>query len=150
MTNHIRTLSVFLAVVISLQSISCGTLLYPERRGQKAGRLDVGVVILDTIGLFFFLIPGIIAFAVDFSTGAIYLPYSAKGPGEPGGMRVVRFDPKTITPEKLEEIISRETGKEFRMSDNRLQKVELKDSSEVPVYFAQHAGVSTERLTLLK
>lgn len=150
MTFPIRTLSVLLTVIISLQSVSCGTLLYPERRGQKAGRLDVGVVILDTIGLFFFLIPGIIAFAVDFSTGAIYLPYSAKGPGEPDAMRVVRFDPKTITPEKLEEIISRETGKEFRMSDNRLQKVELKDTSEVPVYFAQHAGVSMERLTLLK
>ena len=150
MTFPIRTLSVLLTVIISLQSVSCGTLLYPERRGQKAGRLDVGVVILDTIGLFFFLIPGIIAFAVDFSTGAIYLPYSAKGPGEPDGMRVVRFDPKTITPEKLEEIISREAGKEFHLSDKRLQKVELKDSSEVPVYFAQNKDASVERLTLLK
>ena len=26
---------------------SCGTILYPERRGQPAGRLDIGVVALD-------------------------------------------------------------------------------------------------------
>ncbi|MEQ9314587.1 MAG: hypothetical protein RLN72_01980 [Henriciella sp.] len=53
---------------------ACGTLLYPERRGQKGGRLDTAVVILDGLGLLLFLVPGIIAFAVDFGTGAIYLP----------------------------------------------------------------------------
>src|SRR5689334_12007234 len=53
---------------------SCGTILYPERRGQTAGRLDVGVVALDGIGLLLFLVPGVIAFAVDFATGTIYLP----------------------------------------------------------------------------
>src|SRR5262245_1704793 len=35
---------------------SCGTVLYPERRGQPAGRLDVGVVALDGIGLLLFLV----------------------------------------------------------------------------------------------
>src|SRR5262249_7729458 len=53
---------------------SCGTLLYPERRGQPVGRLDVGVVALDGVGLLLFLVPGVIAFLVDFATGAIYLP----------------------------------------------------------------------------
>lgn len=52
----------------------CGTILYPERRGQTGGRLDTAVVLLDGLGLLLFLVPGIIAFAVDFGTGAIYLP----------------------------------------------------------------------------
>lgn len=55
--------------------IGCGTILHPERRNQPhGGRIDWGVVALDALGLLFFFIPGVIAFAVDFSTGAIYFP----------------------------------------------------------------------------
>ena len=65
--------------VIAAQLVGCGTILYPERRGQSAmEKLDVDIVILDGIGLFFFLVPGVIAFAVDFATGAIYLPRGQK------------------------------------------------------------------------
>ncbi|MCZ6571175.1 MAG: hypothetical protein O7B23_13550 [Deltaproteobacteria bacterium] len=67
------------AAVIAAPLVGCGTILYPERRGQSAmGRLDVDIVILDGLGLFFFLVPGVIAFAVDFATGAIYLPRGHK------------------------------------------------------------------------
>lgn len=53
----------------------CGTLLYPERQGQERGdKLDPTVLILNGIGLFFFVIPGLVSFAVDFNTGALYLP----------------------------------------------------------------------------
>src|SRR5688572_4142682 len=52
----------------------CGTLLHPERRGQPAGALDWKIVALDGLGLLLFFVPGVIAFAVDFATGAIYLP----------------------------------------------------------------------------
>jgi hypothetical protein len=52
---------------------SCGTILYPERRGIRGGELDAAIVILDAVGLLFFVIPGIIAFAVDFDTGCIYI-----------------------------------------------------------------------------
>ena len=58
----------------ALISTGCGTVFHPERRGQCAGRLDWKIVALDALGLVLFLIPGIIAFAVDFHTGAIYLP----------------------------------------------------------------------------
>jgi hypothetical protein len=53
---------------------SCGVLLYPERQGQKQGRIDPLVAVLDGIGLFFFVIPGLVAFAIDFYQGTIYLP----------------------------------------------------------------------------
>src|SRR5690606_1945709 len=59
---------------VAVAQASCGTLLYPERRGQPRGQLDVGVVALDGVGVLLFLVPGVIAFAVDFATGAIYLP----------------------------------------------------------------------------
>ena len=52
----------------------CGTIFFPERRGQPPGPLDWRIVALDALCLVFFFIPGVIAFAVDFSTGAIYLP----------------------------------------------------------------------------
>jgi len=69
-----------LLVAIAFGASGCGTILYPERKGQPAGYLDGGVVLLDAIGLFFFVIPGVIAFAVDFSTGAIYLPSESYQP----------------------------------------------------------------------
>ena len=50
----------------------CGTIFYPERRGNST-HLDPGVAILDGIGLLFFLIPGVVAYAVDFTTGCIYM-----------------------------------------------------------------------------
>ena len=36
--------------------------------------MDWGIFALDAVGLLLFFLPGVIAFAVDFSTGAIYLP----------------------------------------------------------------------------
>ncbi len=74
----IKLLSVLLFTAILFQTVACGTILYPERRGQTAGRIDPTVVILDGIGLLFFLLPGVIAFAVDLVTGAIYLPKGHK------------------------------------------------------------------------
>ena len=67
------TIALLLAsLLISLTG--CGTLLHPERKGQTGGRIDPGIVILDGVGLLFFFIPGVIAFAVDFTYGTIYLP----------------------------------------------------------------------------
>ena len=66
-------LCVFL-LVASLLLQGCGTILHPERRNQPAGQIDAGIAILDALWLFGGILPGVIAFAVDFSTGAIYLP----------------------------------------------------------------------------
>jgi hypothetical protein len=79
-------------------ALGCGTILYPERRGQRAGQIDVGVALLDAVGLLFFFVPGVIAFAVDFSTGAIYLPRGQKsrlintsGPDRSSGLELERI-----------------------------------------------------------
>ncbi len=108
------------------QLAGCGTLMYPERRGQRGGRLDIGVVALDTIGLLFFLIPGIIAFAVDFSEGTIYLP----------GGRVARFDPKHTTVATLEGIIQRETGQSVKLNQKNMEVSRLGSLDDMRNRFA--------------
>ena len=64
--------------VLALQSAACGLLIYPERKGQKSGQIDPGVAILDAAGLIVFLVPGLVAFGVDFVGGCIYLPGGGK------------------------------------------------------------------------
>jgi len=77
----VKTFHVLVCAVLFVQLAGCGTLMYPERRGQRSGGIDVGVAVLDGIGLLFFLIPGIIAYAVDFSNGTIYLPGTSRSSG---------------------------------------------------------------------
>ena len=62
----VNTLRIFICAVLMVQLMGCGTILYPERKGQNSGRIDTGVVLLDGIGLLLFVIPGVIAFAFDF------------------------------------------------------------------------------------
>ncbi|MFT3928887.1 MAG: hypothetical protein QM709_01215 [Spongiibacteraceae bacterium] len=69
-----------LAVIAAmLNTAACGYLIFPERQGIRGDRVDGTVVALDAIGLLFFILPGVIAFAVDFSTGCIYLPQGHDG-----------------------------------------------------------------------
>ncbi len=56
------------------QVSGCGVLLHPERQGQQSGDIDVRVALLDGIGLLFFVVPGLVAFGIDFYQGTIYLP----------------------------------------------------------------------------
>lgn len=69
-----KSLALVLAGVITTQLAACGTVFYPERKGQISGRIDPVVAIANGIGLLFFIVPGVVAFAVDFSNGTIYLP----------------------------------------------------------------------------
>jgi hypothetical protein len=69
MLSHSGLAAAFMAAT------GCGTLMHPERRGQRhSNQIDWKVVALNGLGLILFFIPGVIAFAVDFYTGAIYLP----------------------------------------------------------------------------
>lgn len=72
--SPLKVLTVALVTAGVLNLTACGTLMHPERKGQTGGRVDAGVVALDAVGLLFWFIPGVIAFAVDFSNGTIYLP----------------------------------------------------------------------------
>ena len=59
--------SVLLSLLLLLSSSSCGTLMFHERQGQEHSRtLDPNVLIMDGLGLLLFVIPGLVAFGVDF------------------------------------------------------------------------------------
>ena len=64
-----------LGLLLVLPLSSCATLMFPERQNEEhSDKLDPNMLIFDSIGLLFFILPGVVAFTVDFVTGAIYLP----------------------------------------------------------------------------
>lgn len=67
-------------VVVTLNTAACGYLIYPERQGLRGDHVDGTIVALDAVGLLFFVLPGVVAFAVDFASGCIYLPEGKAGP----------------------------------------------------------------------
>src|SRR5690349_15356530 len=96
------------AAVLSLFA-GCGMIMHPERRNQPSGGgIDWTVFALDTVGLLLFFFPGVIAFAVDFTTGAIYLPApnygDTKQPAKGQQLVEVRVPKEELTPERIEQV----------------------------------------------
>ena len=97
-------LRALLCAVLVLHLAGCGTLLYPERQGRRAGRVDPAIVVLDGVLLFFFIVPGLVAYGIDFYTGAIYLP---------GGGRhalVVPAPGGDLSDDAVRELVAQHTG----------------------------------------
>jgi len=93
---------------------ACGTLLYPERKGQTDGRIDPGVAAMNGVGLLLFVIPGLVAFAVDFHNGTIYLPNSGAVDGEDEGVYALRNE-GPLTYQQAQKMIEQHTGKTIDM-----------------------------------
>ena len=97
----------------------CGMILHPERRNQPpGGGLDWSIVALDGIGLLLFFIPGVIAFAVDFTTGGIYLPPPGYGDAVPPAndeLVEVEVPPNELTPHRVEQVASKHAGRDVRL-----------------------------------
>ena len=96
----------------SVMLASCGTLLYPERQGQSRGNIDPAIAILNGVGLLFFVIPGLVAFGIDFHTGAIYLPNSSANLNE-----------KETNPKTRHENAYRQIGELKQFSKNELEDI---------------------------
>lgn len=111
----------------SLSSSGCGTILYPERRGQPAGPLDWKVVALDAVGLLLFFIPGVIAFAVDFSNGTIYLPSNriSQSVGKRRSLRAVAVSREHLSRERIETVVTAEIGRPIRLTEGMYHTAEL-------------------------
>jgi hypothetical protein len=146
----LNTSHALICVALIFQLVGCGTILYPERRGQRAGHLDVGVVLLDGIGLFFGIIPGVIAYAVDFSNGTIYLPGTSRSSLDLKNIKQVKFDPKDSSMASIESIIKRETGCDINLYRNNLKISKLKSSDDMLAHFAQALPeIQNARIALL-
>jgi len=147
----VNALRLFVCGVFTLQLMGCGTLMYPERRGQRGGHLDVGVTVLDAIGLLFFIIPGVIAFAVDFSNGTIYLPeHRVMTSMNIKDYRQVKFDPKHTSMASLERIIKDQTGCVVKLDQDNIKISKLRSLNDMLVQFAKVLPVTNnDRIALL-
>jgi hypothetical protein len=125
-----------LTVTITGNLVSCGTIMYPERNGQKAGQIDPLVAVLDGVGLLFFLLPGVIAFAVDFNNHSIYLSHahtSSNGPAHTYSR--IRFNGK-LDEAGIEKLVRAETGVTVNLQQANMQVVKLDSTSDLDARFA--------------
>lgn len=125
--------SSILAAVVGAMS-GCGTILYPERRGQSAGKIDWTIVALDGIGMLFFFVPGVVAFAVDFATGTIYLPPEScsQAPKRTSSedLQAVTLDHSHPTIGEIETAVATTIGQEIRLEPGRYHTRELNSLDE--------------------
>lgn len=117
----------------------CGTILYPERKGQPAGRLDWGVVALDAVGLLFFFVPGVIAFAVDFNNGTIYLPeHYGSQPPDRRTLTSHRVDGDVHSVRDVERTVAQHTGREVELQPGGYETRPLESLDE---FWPTHAEI---------
>ncbi|MFA5059199.1 MAG: hypothetical protein WC676_01030 [Candidatus Omnitrophota bacterium] len=146
-----NTLSILICGILVFQLMGCGTILYPERRGQRAGHIDAGVVLLDGIGLLFGIIPGVIAFAVDFSNGTIYLPGTSRGSLDLKNLKQVKFNSKHSSWASIERIVQRETGCDLKLHRDRMEITKLKSIDDMMAHFAQASpGMQSNRIAAVR
>lgn len=123
-------------------AIGCGTVLHPERRGQAAGPLDWKIVALDAVGLLFFFVPGVIAFAVDFNNGTIYLPEHQAQTAEPSRKlhtRQLQREQSLVT--ELETTVSEHLQREITLAPGQYQTEPLTEVADFwPVYDRYQPG----------
>jgi hypothetical protein len=112
----------FLVCMLFFVQIGCGTILYPERRGQKTPtldrieRIDRAGVIPDGASLLIFFVPGVVAFGVDFATGDIYLLpgetnfLKSKSEAKRKDVQIVRIDPDKLNLDTVKSVVQEHTG----------------------------------------
>lgn len=116
--------------LLGLTVSGCGTILHPERKGQVNGKIDPGIAALDGLGLLLFFIPGIIAFAVDFSNGTIYLPGTQTSATENDEIRQASFEGQLSEP-KLDRIWLETYDAEKPFAAEDLQRQVIRDVRDV-------------------
>ncbi len=123
----------FLAIslVTSLCFYGCGTILKEEQINQPhSGKLDWKIVLLDGIGLIFFIVPGVVSYAVDYSNGTLFLSkdetMSLNGNSEGEILRALeratgrRIAPEQIVELSLEEARERQEFRKFFLAERDL------------------------------
>jgi hypothetical protein len=127
-----QAVCIFVFLMLLFGANSCGTILYPERRGQTEGKIDVGVALLDGLGLLLFVVPGVVAFVVDFSTGAIYLP-----PGSARldydkiqNMEVTKIDREDLTQNEIQSLIAHKTGHTVDLTSSKVKVAHFSNTQE--------------------
>lgn len=118
-----------LCSAVAVSTLGCGTVLHPERRGQAAGPLDWKIVALDAVGLLFFFVPGVVAFAVDFSNGTIYLPSESYGKvdAQPNSteLREVSIPSAELSHSRIQDVVTAHVGRQVQLNPGEYETREL-------------------------
>ena len=127
-----------------------GTLFYNERCGQPhSSHIDWKIAALDGLGLLLFFVPGVIAFVVDFSTGAIYLPmddyYPAYGVNAQKGfrpsadrLRRVAVARDNLRHQQIEQIVAQHIGRPISIAGSQTRVSPLRGLDQFAEQFRRH------------
>lgn len=126
----------------------CGSIFHNERVHQPHSRdIDWKIAALNGLGLAFFFVPGVVAFVVDFYTGAIYLPppcsprsvasEANSNPVDPAqpplgdtadwlrSGQTTTVPPLDLKPERIEEVVGEQLGRQISLHDADVRVSEL-------------------------
>ena len=84
------------------------------------------------LGLLLFVVPGVVAFAVDFGTGAIYLPSgSARLEHDKiQNMEVTKVDREALTQNEIQSLIAHKMGDTVDLTSPEVKVAEFSNSQE--------------------
>ncbi|RUR28928.1 hypothetical protein ELY33_13395 [Vreelandella andesensis] len=129
---------------VSIITLSgCGTLFHPERKGQVSGNVDPVVAIANGVGLLFFIVPGVIAYAVDFSNGTIYLPSVSSA-----SVDVHHLD-DAMDVASLEKLLSDKAGQPVSLENELLMMEEVASLDEALALVRMSGVLDEERLATM-
>ena len=120
MRTFSRVIGGVVVATLLTQLTACGSIFFPDRRGQIDGKIDPMIAVLDAVGLLFYVIPGLIAFGVDFATGAIYFPPGKTAHIAPEKLHEAIGEDGKVDNTKLQAILESELGRSFPLNDPRL------------------------------
>ena len=130
--------------VVCLTS-GCGTLLYKERINRPHSRdIDWKIVALNGLGLLFFFVPGVIAFVIDFHTGAIYLPPEGyegqygQADAAPMQLRRVSLDRQQLNGAEIESRLGEHLGRPVYLDDPAVRVSPMNQIEEFQSHHQQH------------
>jgi hypothetical protein len=130
----IKVLSVIILGALLMQTVGCGSIFYPERRGQTVhGDIDIVVAVADSAWFLAYIIPGLVAWGVDLYTGAIYLPTGMKRfANQPGSkdFKVVNVDPEQLDNRMIEAIVSEHVGQKIDLYEDPVQILKYRGTNE--------------------
>lgn len=115
-----RLICAALGATLVTQLSACGTLFYPDRRGQIEGRIDPAIAVANAIGILFYVIPGLLAFAIDFATGAIYLPDGQTAQIDPEQLKPLIGHDGQVDQLALKQLIQEQTGVQLPLDNPQL------------------------------
>ncbi len=146
MSSHLTRRQFFsysTATVLTISATGCGTILYPERMGQPRGGfddVDWTVAGMDAIGLVFFFVPGVIAFAVDFQNGSLFYPPGQYGNLQPTELNKVALPAGEPSISMIEQTISDEIGQPVQLKKENFVARKL---SSIKNFWRTYDDVST-------